>query len=175
MQTYTGQVFYPTDPRAEEVDPVDIAHALGMICRYGGHAHRFYSVAEHCVLMSHAVPAEHALWALLHDAAEAYVGDMVSPLKQLMPAYRAVEIGVMRAIIERFDLPDAMPDRVAEADLRILLDERAAVLGPTPQPWAAHIEEMRPLGVDIRCWSPEVASDWYLLRLRDLTERDRSA
>jgi hypothetical protein len=82
MQTFTGRAFYPLDPRPEDIDPVDIAHALSLICRYGGHSSRFYSVAEHCVLMSHAVAPEHALWALLHDATEAYLGDMIRPLKR---------------------------------------------------------------------------------------------
>lgn len=52
MQTYTGRRFYPLDPRPDEIDPEDIAHALSLLCRYGGHVDRFYSVAEHCVLMS---------------------------------------------------------------------------------------------------------------------------
>lgn len=52
MQTYTGRRFYPLDPRSDEIDPADIAHALSLLCRYGGHVDRFYSVAEHCVLMS---------------------------------------------------------------------------------------------------------------------------
>jgi hypothetical protein len=91
MQTFTGRQFFPMDPRPEEVDPTDIAHALSLLCRYNGHVDRFYSVAEHCVHLSYVVPPEHALWALLHDATEAYVGDMISPLKIHMPGYRAAE------------------------------------------------------------------------------------
>ncbi|MDI1288693.1 MAG: hypothetical protein PSX37_01920 [bacterium] len=91
MNTFTGQKFYPLDPRADEVHAPDIAKALSQICRYGGHTSQHYSVAEHCVLMSLAVAPEHALFALLHDATEAYVGDMVRPLKQALPEYRAIE------------------------------------------------------------------------------------
>ena len=105
MQTYTGVRFYPMDPRPEELDIRDIAHALSLICRYGGHVDRFYSVAEHCVLMSQCVPEEHALWALLHDASEAYVGDMVRPLKRQLPEYEAAEGRVIAAIVERVGLP----------------------------------------------------------------------
>ena len=54
MQTFTGRQFFPLDPHPNDVDPVDIAHALSLICRYGGHTRRFYSVAEHCVLLSYA-------------------------------------------------------------------------------------------------------------------------
>lgn len=171
MQTFTGRQFFPMDPRAEEVDPVDIAHALSMICRYGGHTRRFYSVAEHCVLMSHAVAPEHALWALLHDATEAYVGDMVRPLKHHMPAYRDVEDRLMVVILERFGLElvdgdELIPAAVKEADNRILLDERAAVLSPPPADW--QIEDLEPLGVHVAGWSPVEAELMYGERLHEL-------
>ena len=72
LQTYTGKKFYPFDPREEEVDILDIAHALSQLCRFGGHTKEFYSVAEHCVLVSMCCPSEVKLLGLLHDAAEAY-------------------------------------------------------------------------------------------------------
>ena len=86
IQTYTGRQFWPLDPRIEDIDIHDIAHALSHQCRYSGHCLRFYSVAEHSVLLSHHVAGEHMLWALLHDAWEAYLaaipeverGDLVS-------------------------------------------------------------------------------------------------
>lgn len=173
MQTFTGRAFRPTDPQPEDVDPLDIAHALSMICRYGGHVSRFYSVAEHCVLMSHAVPAEDALAALLHDATEAYVGDMVRPLKQLLPAYQLAEARVWSAIAQRFDLGTALefgplPAAVKDADNRILLDERAALLTAPPHPWA--VDHLAPLGVRIEGWSPRVAEERYLNRLHELIE-----
>jgi hypothetical protein len=168
MQTFTGRAFYPLDPRVEDIDPRDIAHALSMICRYGGHVQRFYSVAEHCVLMSLAVAPEHALWALLHDATEAYLIDLIRPIKRSMPIYREIEDRLMVVICERFGLPPGMPGEVHEADNRILLDERAAMLGPIPQPWAPYLEELEPLGVSVTGWTPEVAESLYLTRLRDL-------
>jgi hypothetical protein len=169
MQTFTGRQFYPLAPRPEDIEPADIGHALAMICRYGGHTTRFYSVAEHCVLMSHRVPTEDALWALLHDAAEAYVGDMVRPLKHHMPAYRAVEERVLDAIAERFGyVYNGLSANVKEADNRILLDERAALLAPAPAPWG--VEDMKPLGVAIEGWSPAHAEARYLARLEELTQ-----
>lgn len=168
MQTFTGRAFYPLDPRAEDIDPRDIAHALSMICRYGGHVRRFYSVAEHCVLMSYAVAPEHALWALLHDATEAYVGDMIRPLKRSMPAYCEAEDRLMAVICERFGLSPTMPDEVHLADSRILLVERAALLGPSPQPWSDFLESLEPLGVPVSAWSPTVAESLYMSRLADL-------
>lgn len=167
MQTYTGRAFYPLDPRPEDIDPRDIAHALSLICRYGGHVTRFYSVAEHCVLMSHAVCPECALWALLHDATEAYVGDMIRPLKLAMPAYREAEDRLMRVICDRFGLGHQCPADVKSADNRILRDERDALMAPAPLPWTA-IENIPALGVTIKAWPPYLAEARYLARLHEL-------
>lgn len=166
MQTFTGRQFYPLDPRPEDIDPADIAHALSLICRYGGHVCSFYSVAEHCLLMSRAVAPEHALWALLHDATEAYVGDMVRPLKHHMPDYRAVEDRVAVAISERFGIAPSMPAAVKDADNRILLDERAALFSGKPAAWA--VDHLQPLGVPISGLDPAEAERRYLDRLVEL-------
>lgn len=168
MQTFTGRAFYPMAPLTEDVDPADIAHALSLICRYGGHTKVFYSVAEHCVLMSYAVSPASALWALLHDATEAYVGDMVRPLKQMIPAYRDVEDRLSNVIADRFGISRTCPDEVKQADLRILHDERDALMGDPPQPWRS-LEGVRPLGVQVMGWAPEYAERQYLDRLHQLT------
>jgi uncharacterized protein len=169
MLTYTGRVFHPTEPDQHEIDPRDIAHALSLTCRYGGHVRRFYSVAEHCVLMSRAVPEEHALWALLHDATEAYVGDVVRPLKRELPAYREIENRLMGEICKVFGLAPVMPDAVHEADNRILLDERAELLPPSPLPWGGGLEDLAPLGVKVRGLDPLTAETDYRVRLMELT------
>lgn len=169
MQTYTGRAFYPLAPSVEDIDPLDIAHALSLICRYGGHVSRHYSVAEHCVLMSHAVAPEHALWALLHDATEAYVGDMIRPIKHAMPAYRQIEDSLMGVICYRFGLGWNCPQEVRDADLRILRDERDALMTAPPLPWV-FIEDVPMLGVRIEGWSPMKAERRYLTRLAELTD-----
>lgn len=167
MQTYTGRRFFPMDPRAEEIDPLDIAHALSLLCRYNGHVDRFYSVAEHCVLMSYAVRHEVALWALLHDATEAYVGDMIRPLKGSMPDYRDAEDRVMAAIVERFGLQSLhMPAEVKAADSRILLTERDELMKVAPHAWA--VDHLEPLPVNVQGWDPGVAEAMYLARLHEL-------
>lgn len=168
MQTFTGRRFFPMDPDPDEVDVLDVAHSLAMQCRYNGHVRSFYSVAEHCVLVSRVVAPEHALWGLLHDATEAYVGDMVRPLKVHMPAYRAAEDRVMDAIATRYGLVGPMPAEVKEADTRLLLDERDALLGPSPARWDVDGE---PFGVRIEAWSPERAEAAYLSRFYELTDR----
>src|ERR1051325_11429351 len=109
MQTFSGRRFYPLSPRSDELDPADIAHALSLLCRYGGHVERFYSVAEHCVLMSEWVDPANALAALLHDATEAYVVDVPRPLKRQLAGYREIEAAVWLAIATRFGLELALP------------------------------------------------------------------
>lgn len=159
MQTATGRQFWPLDPRPDEIDIVDIAHALSMMCRYGGHCIRFYSVAEHCVLMARAVSPENALWALLHDASEAYVVDVPRPLKASLPNYKNLEGYVMNAVCVRFGISHLMPAEVKSADNRILLDESAQNMGATPAPWGIDGE---PLGVVLQFWSPEQAKAEFL-------------
>lgn len=169
METQSGARFWPTDPRPEDVHVDDIAHALSHICRYGGHVDQFYSVAEHCVLMSYAVAPENALHALLHDATEAYVGDMIRPLKHQMPDYRQAEDRVWEAIAARFAIDPAIPDEVHEVDTRILLDERAALKTRSRHAWGIDAHFL-PLGVPIQAWSPWQAKTKYLSRLGDLLD-----
>jgi hypothetical protein len=171
MQTFTGKAFYPMEPRSVDVDPVDIAHALSLICRFGGHSKHFYSVAEHCVLISQWVEREagpeEALWGLLHDATEAYVGDMVRPLKNSMPDYRLAEAKVMTAICAHFWIPRTQPQIVHEADSRILLNEKNAVMGRAPASWA--VDDLEPLpGIYPVGWDPKPAEFAYLERFHTL-------
>jgi uncharacterized protein len=173
MQTFTGRKFFPMDPRPEEINGLDIAHALSLQCRYNGHTTRFYSVAEHCVLLSYAVSPENALWALLHDASEAYVGDMIRPLKLHMPAYVEAEDVVMGVIAYKFGLAGStMPDEVKDADTRILLNEKAELMyNPSGLLWT--VDGMEPLpNVVVEGWSPEVAEQRYLARLSELAFSD---
>lgn len=167
MQTFTGRQFYPMTPRSDEIDPADIAHALSLLCRYGGHVDRFYSVAEHCVLMSRAVAPENALAALLHDATEAYVVDVPRPLKRYLPEYREIESRVWTVIAIRFGIDLALPSEVEDADTRILLTERDALMSNTRYPWSQ--DGMTPLPVTVTGWEPGYAESVYLARLRVLT------
>lgn len=129
MSTYTGRQYYPFDPRPEEVVIKDIAVGLSNEARFGGQC-RFFSVAEHSVNVSYYVPDRHKLTALLHDAPEAYIGDIIRPIK-LMPEFKAVygplEQKSWEAIAKRFDLDlgedFAMPEVVHHADNLALCNE----------------------------------------------------
>ena len=110
--TYAGKCVHPLDPHPDEIDIEDIAHALAHVCRFLGHTDRFYSVAQHSVLVSQQVPAADALWGLLHDASEAYICDLAAPIKRdpSMEAYRAAEQRLMACVCRRFGLR-RMPSR----------------------------------------------------------------
>lgn len=135
MQTYTGRQFWPIDPRPEEIEIEDIAHALSMMCRYNGHCRTFYSVAEHSVIVSEHVPKEHALWALLHDASEAYIADIVRPAKRFIVGYHEAETRIMNAVCERFGLSPTIPAEVKRVDNAILADEQRCIMATPPIPW----------------------------------------
>lgn len=169
MQTYTGRQFWPLDPRPEEIFVEDIAHSLSQQCRYAGHCLKFYSVAEHCVLMAEVVTQaggslDEARWALLHDASEAYLVDVPRPVKPHLTGYRAAEAAVMMAVAERFGLSASMPKLVHEFDNRIIADERAN-LSPCFAPWDF---DETPLGVVLRNWSPFVAEQRFLMTFGNL-------
>lgn len=172
IQTYTGNRFWPLDPRAEEIDIVDVAHALSNQCRFSGHVNEFYSVAEHSVRVSLEVPPKDALWGLLHDAAEAYLVDLPRPLKRsagFAAAYSDAEEAVMLAVCLRFDLDPEMPASVKVADNRLLSTERRDLLKPLE--WNAEEVAYEPLPFVIQPWEPRVARDRFMARYRDLMER----
>lgn len=134
--TYTGRQFELLAPTPLMVDLHDIAHALSLICRFNGHTQHHYSVAQHSVLVSRNVPPHLRLDALLHDAAEAYVGDVTSPLKRALgEAYKQIEARVEWAIADHFVVNRRMPTEVKLADLRALATERRDLLADHPSEW----------------------------------------
>lgn len=175
MQTFTGRKFWPLDPRADEIDIEDIAHALSMACRYGGHCLRFYSVAEHSILLSRALPAPLRLWGLLHDASEAYVLDVIRPLKPSLQGYREIEDRVIAQVAIKFDLDQqngSMPDLVKAYDTRILVDEKNQNMAPGLV-WGT--DDQRPLGVNLQFWSPEQAKAEFLSEFASLSIATKAA
>jgi uncharacterized protein len=181
IQLISGEPFWPLDPRPEEVELSDIAWALSMQCRYAGHVRRFYSVAEHSVMVSRFVLPEHALWGLLHDASEAYLVDLPRPIKRSMPDYRHHEDALMRVIADRFGLPWPMPDAVKQVDMGMLLIERRCLLAESRLPWGfAQGGEWNEwtdamCDVDLPCWSPSQAYNEFVQRFAELTTGELSA
>lgn len=169
MLTATGRQFFPLDPRPEDVCIEDIAHALSNLCRFGGHCRLFYSVAEHSVHVARSFSDRRlALGALLHDAAEAYLVDVPRPVKKVLAKYGEIELNVEVAIAEKFDLlwPIKQP-AIAEADDRILIDERDQVMPPCP--YNGGWPDVTPLGATLECWSPAMARAVFMSAYKGLT------
>lgn len=159
LQCYTGGKFYPLDPRGQDLRIADIAHSLSMQCRYAGHCIRFYSVAEHSVLLARHVAPEHRLWALLHDASEAYLVDVPRPIKGDLVGYKDIERKLMSVIAFNFGLRGEMPAEVHDDDVRICVDEKAQNMAPG-QMWG--IDGLEPLGIKLQFWSPAEAEAAFL-------------
>ncbi len=166
IQTYSGRSFYLLDPSPEDVDIADVAHALANLCRYTGHCLDFYSVAQHCVHVSEICDPNHALDGLLHDAAEAYVTDLSTPLKSVLPQYRLIEAGVHAAIAERFGIDSVIPSCVRRADRAVLFAEVRDNMGPSRQQW--DLTGSPAPGLLIRPWSPDEAKGLFLTRFEEL-------
>ncbi|WBM69162.1 HD family hydrolase [Buttiauxella sp. WJP83] len=124
IQTLNGKHINFLNINPDDIVIEDIATALSNCCRFAGHLPEFYSVAQHSVLTSLIVSPEFALEALLHDAQEAYVCDIPSPLKRLLPDYRQIESYVESVIRKKFGLPEIMSEPVKYADLIMLATER---------------------------------------------------
>lgn len=107
ITTYSGIRMNPVQPQKDDIDIKDIAHALSLVCRGGGHVTHFYSVAQHCLvcaeeagLRGHSLRVQ--LGALLHDGSEAYMSDLVRPVKEQIPQYRTIENRLIDTIWEAF-------------------------------------------------------------------------
>lgn len=160
IQTFSGKAFFPLDPNPDDIDIVDIAHALSNQCRYLGHTKRFYSVAEHAVHISQAAPPEYALWGLLHDASEAYLCDVPKPIKPLLTGYKEIENRLMSVIAAKFGLALVEPPIIKELDTRILHNEREALMSVSVRDWSLTGEPIP--NCPIFGWSPEKAEAEFL-------------
>jgi 5'-deoxynucleotidase YfbR-like HD superfamily hydrolase len=154
----------------EDVDIYDIVHALANQSRFGGHCTHFYSVAQHSVLVSMMCSSEDALWGLLHDASEAYLVDLPSPLKSCpeFAFYREAEANLMGVICDVFGLSREEPASIRVADKRVLATEARDLTMTEGRGWATRSE---PYEFHIKPWAPEVARAKFISRFHDLTRR----
>lgn len=125
FDTYTKRIVNPLNMTADDIDITDIAHALSLQCRYNGHCYGHLSVARHSIWVANRLAKEGwprlQLWGLLHDAAEAYLGDLIRPLKHsdFAAEYRRLEEKAEQAIADKFRLPWPMPKPVKDADIHV--------------------------------------------------------
>ena len=164
LQTFTGRQFWPLEPDPADVCIEDIAHALSMLCRYGGHSLRFFSVAEHSVL----VATQTGLHGLLHDAAEAYVLDLPRPLKLMLPDYWTIEDRVLLAIYDGLGIASPTEEEhalVKRADNAVLATEKLT-LHHDLRKWA--LTEEPYANMKIEGWPPAKAERKFLSMWKSL-------
>jgi 5'-deoxynucleotidase YfbR-like HD superfamily hydrolase len=173
--TATGRTFDLERPDNGPFDIQAIAHALSHICRFSGHVREFYSVAQHSVLVSQLLPPHLAMQGLLHDAAEAYLGDLVSPLKRMLSNYRRLEERVEEAIFRHFGLVYPPPSDVKAADMVLLATEQRDLM---PSCAEAHEWEtfyhIKPLPQRIVPLEPLRARVQFLERFEEILDAKRS-
>ena len=153
-------------PASSDFTIEDIGHGLSNICRYSGQCKSFYSVAEHSILVSEtAVGFEFE--ALLHDAAEAFLGDITRPLKQMLPEYKRIEAEVERAILDRFGVIGSLPSQIKKADLRVLAAEQKQIMPEGTDGWVRG-QKVDPAPIVVRHLPPDEAKRVFLERFEAL-------
>ena len=163
--TSSGLYFDYDSPKPEQIKIEDIAQALSNTCRFGGHCN-FYSVAEHSYHCSHLAHKygfdnETILYALMHDAQEAYIGDMPKPLKLIMPEFQRLESKVETVINSLFDLKTEAKDVIKAIDLQMLKAEKLHLFPKDRETWTG-FGEIEAADVNIQCWQPDEARKRFL-------------
>lgn len=166
IQVYSGATFFPLDPNPDVLTLDDVAIPLSRMCRYGGHCLQFYSVAEHCVLMARHLRAAgyddaRCLQALMHDASEAFIADIVRPVKGKLAGYKDAEERLMRALSPRFGFDWPMTPVVRDLDASMIAVERPANMLMTGVPddlWGVTVPAPTNPKIELQFWNPDQAA-----------------
>lgn len=169
ITTRSGRQVNLLNPQYSQIDIGDIAHGLAYQCRFNGQTSRFYSIAQHCLMVTSILPDHHKLAGLLHDAAEAYVGDVVQPLKVLLPDYQTIEHRFTEAIGQRFNVNLDHQTEVKRADLIALATEKRDLLPREKCTWDV-LKGIKPLDKLTLPMSPEQSEDAFLRTFFGLIE-----
>ena len=172
LETRSGIFYEFLDPKPDQIKIEDIAFSLSNKARFSGHT-QFYSVAEHSVAVALRLPQHLRLAGLLHDAAEAYLGDIPSPLKACLPDFRAIETINERTIFDKFNISLSAEDAVAvkHADLQALFTEAHYLLPSGGKGWSMFVgkeltlDKIKPL-----CLHPVDVYQLFMRAYKSLTE-----
>ena len=161
VSTRSGRRVALLNPSPAQIVIGDIAHGLAHQCRFNGQTNQFYSVAQHSLMVAELVPPAYRRAALLHDAAEAYLGDMVKPLKVLLPAFADIEDKVTQLIAQHFDLDFSDYAPIKHADLQALATEKRDLMPHSVEPWS-YLKGFDPLPEVIKPLNPNDAKRLFL-------------
>ena len=156
MQTFTGKYVKPLDLKYEDIDIMDIAHHLSLICRFNGACKRFYSVAQHSIMVANLVSKHDKLAALLHDASEAYMADVIRPIKYSIPNIKIIEDRIAIKILAKFNCYGVDWTVVKKADNIMLATERRDLMAETDEDRWNLTEE--PMPTKITPWESRTAA-----------------
>ncbi len=170
-ETYTGAKFYLMDPRPEEVVFEDVAHSLAHQCRYTGHCLKWYSVAEHCCLLTDYVKEQgrdcfDQYEMLMHDAPEYATGDISRPMKYGIPGLKASLEHIEVAVSAAFGTTYPEPNWLRKIDARMIRDERAQNMVDSGNDW--NHDKLVPLGITLQYWGPTRAKKEFIKRYNSL-------
>ena len=167
ITTFTGRKINPLDPHPDDINIIDIAHALGNICRYTGHVRSFYSVGEHSCRVHDLVSVKNRLYGILHDASEAYICDLAAPVKtsKEMKFFKEIEKNLMDCIYTKYGLDIDEPEEVHVVDKRLGCTEQRDLMPPG----SANGNTFEPFdNIVIRPWTPVVATSEMQYRIQKL-------
>lgn len=171
--TYSGNLFDYINPHASQFNILDIAHGLSKQSRFSGQTKDFYSVAQHSVIVSHLVPEEDALKGLLHDAPEAFLGDVPSPLKQLLPDYKKLEESIEKVVFNKYGF-EHLPKSVKEADKIALVTEKRDLCNRKNYgEYSKLFPNIKPSSIYISPLSWENSKQIFLQRFVSIIKKDR--
>ncbi len=177
IELITGGPFYYNDPHW---DIGAIAHALSMICRFTGHCRKFYSVAEHSVLVSRIMEDQGLggpMEGLLHDGVESVLADIARPAKNLLKDYKALEKALDVSLRKNFQLPETMSEGCMKADAIALLVEARELMPNRGENFTGMSDEVvlaaKKATYMVAGWSPENARERFMTRMHDILRRTR--
>jgi uncharacterized protein len=166
MTTFSGRRIDPLNLQPGDINIEDIAHSLSLLCRFGGHTTSFYSVAQHSVRVARALPPELWLEALLHDATETYLQDLIRPIKRQLPQYSVLEQRVWNTLAFRYNLNSHLSSEIIYVDNACLKSEIAQFL-PSPgreeELANSYWDEFEALPPADHSWSPGEAEGYFLM------------
>ena len=167
MQTFLGNKFTFNVPRAEDIEIEDIAHSLALQCRFNGHVKDLYSVGEHSLRVVDYVSPPNKFWGLMHDSAEAYTGDIITPLKSQDQYMQDTEMCILKVIAEKYGLPWPIPEEVKYVDRRLWATEERDLRNKPRFEWSSDVEPYAERIVSTGSWRTVKSvfiGQFYLLR-----------
>jgi hypothetical protein len=188
ITTISGSIVNLLEPDMDTVHIEDLAWSIGRVLRYNGHIRQDWTVAQHCVVMSYAVPEEYALEALMHDLMEGYIGDIIHPVKSLYPDIAKLEEHLLAKLMEKYtpelfdkvcygegmEVTYGMSPIVAEFD-RKMYEHECFEFGDRPGVYHEEVSKAWDFCIEENVENFHAPWDLWMARFSELTGYERDA